>query len=345
MSITWIEAAPLRALNTFGVSARARQLCRIDSLSDVPRALARIHEQAQDLPFILGGGSNLLIADDIEQTVLQPALLGRRVVRESGEQVIVEAMAGESWDALVRWSLSIGLCGLENLALIPGTAGAAPIQNIGAYGVEQRDTFESLDAIDLHTGSMRRFDAIDCAFAYRDSIFKQAGAGAWLVLAVRYALSRKAALKLDYGDIRSELASGAITSPKAQQVADAVSAIRRRKLPDPAVLGNAGSFFKNPLVSTAQAAALKAREPQLPVWANGDCVKLAAAWMIDQCGWKGYRDGDAGVHTDHALVLVNHGQARGAQLLSLARRIQDSVQQRFGVRLEAEPVVVPAATL
>jgi UDP-N-acetylmuramate dehydrogenase len=235
--------------------------------------------------------------------------------------------------------------GLENLALIPGQTGAAPIQNIGAYGVEQRDTFESLDAIDLHTGRMRRFDAIECAFAYRDSVFKQRDGGAWLVLAVRYALSREASLQLDYGDIRSELASRAIASPTAQQVADAVSAIRRRKLPDPAVLGNAGSFFKNPLVSPEQAAGLKAREPQLPVWPAGDRAKLAAAWMIEQCGWKGFREGDAGVHADHALVLVNHGQASGAQLVALARSIRDSVHQRFGVRLEAEPVVVPAATL
>ncbi len=345
MSITWIEGAPLRALNTFGVTAQARQLCRIESLSDVPRALARIRDQEAGLPCVLGGGSNLLITGDIEQTVLQPALLGRRVVREVGTRVIVEAMAGESWDALVRWSLRIGVCGLENLALIPGTVGAAPIQNIGAYGVEQRDTFESLDAINLHTGRMRRFDAKDCAFAYRDSVFKQADGGAWLVLAVRYTLSREASLKLDDGEIRSELASCGIESPTCLQVADAVSSIRRRKLPDPATLGNAGSFFKNPLVSTAQAAALKAREPHLPVWPAADSVKLAAAWMIEQCGWKGYRDGDAGVHSQHALVLVNHGQASGAELLGLARRIQDSVEQRFGVRLEAEPVVVPAATL
>lgn len=340
-----VAGAPLAALNTFGIAATARELWRLERVDEVAPLLATLRAAGElddpaRWPLVLGGGSNLLIAGDLAQPVLQVAIGGRQLGDDDGETVVVQAGAGESWDGLVRWTLAQRAWGLENLALIPGTVGASPIQNIGAYGVELRDRFDSLDAVDLRTGTMRRFDAPECAFGYRDSVFKQAGGSRWMVVTVRLRLQRRPSLSLDYGEIRDELARAGVAEPSPRAVADAVTAIRRRKLPDPAVLGNAGSFFKNPVVSPDQADALRLREPGLPAWPVGDRVKLSAAWMIDRCGWKGFRDGDAGVHAAHALVLVNHGAATGAQLLALARRIQDSVHERFGVRLEAEPVVV-----
>ena len=334
-----IERAPLRALNTFGVDATARVLWRLDDARDAPAVAAALRDEA-GTPLVLGGGSNLLVTGDLEAPVLHVATRGIRIVADDGARAIVEAAAGESWDGLVRWTLARGLCGLENLALIPGTVGAAPIQNIGAYGVEQRETFHSLDAIDLADGAPRTLDAGGCAFGYRDSVFKRPEGARLLVIAVRYALSRTPSPRLDYGEIRDELARRGVAAPSPADVADAVSAIRRRKLPDPATLGNAGSFFKNPVVAPGTAAALAAREPGLPTWPVPGGVKLSAAWMIDRCGWKGAREGDAGVHAAHALVLVNHGRASGAQLLALAGRIRASVEARFGVALEPEPVVV-----
>ncbi len=341
--------APLRGLNTFGIDASARVLWRLECLDDLAQLHEALRDDARDghpqPPLILGGGSNLLIADDPQQPIVQMALRGLRIVQDDGDTVIIEAAAGEAWDPLVRWTLSQGLAGLENLALIPGTVGAAPIQNIGAYGVELRDCFESLDAVDLRSGVARSFTAEDCAFGYRDSVFKQVDAAQWLVTSVRLRLSRTADLKLDYGEIRAELSEAHIVAPTPTNVADAVSRIRRRKLPDPAVIGNAGSFFKNPLIEPEQAQALRAREPELPCWPSGDQVKVSAAWMIERCGFKGIRVGDAGVHERHALVLVNHGHARGSDILALARQIRGAVETRFGIRLEAEPMVVAAAQL
>lgn len=345
MAAVRVDDAPLATLNTFGVRATARRLWTVTDVADLDALLPLLRADPQGPPFVLGGGSNLLLTGDVGRPVLRVAIAGRRVVAECGDAVIVEAGAGESWDGLVRWTLALGLGGLENLALIPGTVGAAPIQNIGAYGVELRDVFESLDAIDLRSGERRRFDAADCGFGYRDSVFKQPGGERWLIVAVRVRLSRRPVLHLDYGDLRAELARAGIATPGAADVADAVSAIRRRRLPDPAVLGNAGSFFRNPLVAPEVAASLQAREPGLPAWPAGDRTKLSAAWMIERCGWKGRREGDAGVHAAHALVLVNHGAATGAELLGLARRIRDSVRERFGVEIEPEPVVVGPARL
>jgi UDP-N-acetylmuramate dehydrogenase len=345
VTVARLSDAPLDALNTFGIAARARALWRLEDIADLPAVVAALRDAPGGPPLVLGGGSNLLLTGDVDRPVLQVTLRGRRVLADDGDAVLIEAAAGESWDGLVRWSLAQGAAGLENLALIPGTAGAAPIQNIGAYGVELRDCFDSLDAVDLRDGVARRFDAAECAFGYRDSFFKRAGAGHWLVTAVRLRLSRRSTLRLDYGELRDELARAGVDAPSATDVADAVSTIRRRKLPDPAVLGNAGSFFKNPIVDAAFAASLRVREPALPAWPDGPRVKLSAAWMIERCGWKGLREGDAGVHAAHALVLVNHGHASGAQLLSLARRIRDSVRERFGVTLEPEPVIAGPASM
>jgi UDP-N-acetylmuramate dehydrogenase len=333
------RAASLKALNSFAIDVRAERLLELHEVADLPAALDAL--RAHPPALVLGGGSNLLFTRDPPGTVLRIALQGRRVLAERSGDVLVEAAAGENWHAFVEWTLAQGLSGLENLALIPGSVGASPIQNIGAYGVEMREHFDSLDAVSLPDGARRRFAAADCAFGYRDSVFRHAQGAHWLITAVRFRLPRTPRLRLDYGEIRDELRERGIAAPAPLDVARAVSAIRRRKLPDPAVLGNAGSFFKNPLVDRALAERLRAEHPGMPLHpgTSPDSAKLSAAWLIDRCGWKGHRDGDAGVHATHALVLVNHGQASGAQILALAERIRESVRQRFGVELEREPAL------
>ncbi|MFC0677611.1 UDP-N-acetylmuramate dehydrogenase [Lysobacter korlensis] len=335
--------ADLTRRNTFGVAARAPLLVEAEDAARLPEILATQELQGA-APLVLGGGSNLLFAADAPGAVL--ALTGRRVaiVQDTDDRVIVRADAGVEWHGFVMQTLGLGLCGLENLALIPGTVGAAPIQNIGAYGVEVQEAVHAVEAFEPATGELHRLDREACAFAYRDSVFKHAP-DRFIVTAVEFALSRTASPKLDYAGLRDELGARGVDSPSARDIADAVIAIRQRKLPDPAVLGNAGSFFKNPIVAVDLADALAAQHPSLPVFrgAGPDTRKLSAAWLIDQAGWKGHRDGDAGVASSHALVLVNHGSATGAQLLSLARRIADSVHTRFGVALEPEPRVIGAS--
>ncbi|MCR6495880.1 UDP-N-acetylmuramate dehydrogenase [Thermomonas sp. S9] len=337
------EHARLDARNTFGVRARAPMLVEVSDSAVLPELFGYAMLRDPDL-LILGGGSNLLLVADPPGAVL--ALEARAITRlgDDGDAVIVRADAGVVWHDFVLWTLGHGLAGLENLALIPGTVGAAPIQNIGAYGVEVRESVHAVEAFDRATGRFARLAANDCAFGYRDSLFKRQP-DRYLVTAVEFRLSRLFTPRLDYAGIAEELrAMGAGAAPRASQVAEAVIRIRRRKLPDPAVLGNAGSFFKNPIVPATQADALRATHPGMPVFrgAGDDSRKLSAAWLIDQCGWKGHRDGDAGVSAEHALVLVNHGQASGLQLLELARRIAASVQARFGVAIEPEPRIVGA---
>nr|WP_272890416.1 UDP-N-acetylmuramate dehydrogenase [Stutzerimonas stutzeri] len=329
----------LKPFNTFAVDQRAQYFAAAHGDADVRDALARA--KALDVPLlVIGGGSNLLLTRDVPSLVLHMASRGKRIVEESAEQVLVEAEAGEPWHPFVLWALEQGLAGLENLSLIPGTVGASPIQNIGAYGVEIKDVFSSLTALDCQTGSLREFSLEDCAFGYRDSLFKQQP-GRYLILRVRFALRRQASLHLEYGPIRQRLAEQGIVAPTAKDVSRAVCAIRSEKLPDPQQLGNAGSFFKNPLVTAAVAQALRDNHPDLVAYPQGyGQVKLAAGWLIEKAGWKGFREGDAGVHRLQALVLVNYGQASGEQLLQLARRIQADVLDRFNVALEIEPNVI-----
>jgi UDP-N-acetylmuramate dehydrogenase len=344
----YTEDARLDARNTFGVAARTPLLVEVEDAAALPAVLAdpllRDGMQRGRGLLVLGGGSNLLFAGDAPGPVLAISACDMRVLADHGDFAIVRADAGASWDGFVRWSLAQGLAGLENLALIPGTVGAAPIQNIGAYGAEVRERIHAVEAFERATGEVRRLAPAACAFAYRDSLFKREPER-YVVTAVEFELPRAAPLRLEYAGIGEELAAmGLGGTPTPVQVADAVSRIRRRKLPDPAVLGNAGSFFKNPIVPVAQAEALQAAHASLPVFrGDGDATrKLSAAWLIEQCGWKGHRDGDggAGVAASHALVLVNHGGATGAQLLDLARRIAASVQARFGVAIEPEPRIV-----
>ncbi|HEX8540938.1 MAG TPA: UDP-N-acetylmuramate dehydrogenase [Pseudomonas sp.] len=336
MTLQLQSAVSLKPFNTFGVDVQAQLFAEAHNDDDVRAALA--YCAANTLPLmVIGGGSNLLLTGDVKALVLRMASRGIRIVREDCLEAIVEAEAGEPWHPFVQSCLELGLCGLENLSLIPGTVGAAPMQNIGAYGVEIKDVFHSLTALDRQTGELREFSLEECAFGYRDSLFKHE-TGRWLILRVRFVLSRVARLHLDYGPVRQRLDALGIAHPTPRDVSQAICAIRSEKLPDPAELGNAGSFFKNPLISAELAARIKVSYPGLVGYPQPDGqVKLAAGWLIEQAGWKGYREGDAGVHRLQSLVLVNYGRATGTQLLALARRIQADIVERFDVALEMEP--------
>jgi UDP-N-acetylmuramate dehydrogenase len=336
--------ASLREHNTFGLPAVAGTLVVVRSEADVKRVVN--HPEFGRAPkFVLGGGSNVVFTRDMSAVVLKVEIAGRRLVAETPEAWIVEAGAGENWHALVDWTLAQGWPGLENLALIPGSVGAAPVQNIGAYGVELKDRFESLDLVDLVTGRSVTLDAAACRFGYRDSVFKQEGfgglAGKSVITRVRFRLPRPWAPVLGYLELERRAAEAGIARPDARTVFDWVCAIRRAKLPDPAVVGNAGSFFKNPVVSEEQCRDIIGRDPEVVHYPlpDGSC-KLAAGWLIDACGWKGKTVGRAGVYEKQALVLVNRGGASGAEVLTLARAIQESVYGRFGIRLEPEPVIL-----
>ena len=342
------QNVPLQAYNSFGIVAKARKLVRVGGAGDVEQVLA--HPELGRVPkFVLGGGSNIVLTGDVKPVVLKVEVTGRRVVQDSPKATIVEAGAGENWHDFVTWTLEQDLPGLENLALIPGTVGAAPVQNIGAYGVELQDRFESLDAIDLFTGRQFTLEAAQCAFRYRDSVFKHAAvqeadfglAGRAMILRVRLRLPKPWKAVIGYLDLERKIQETGIRSPSARQVYDWVCAIRSAKLPDPRVVGNAGSFFKNPTVTADQCQDIIAREPGIVHYPMADgTIKLAAGWLIDACGWKGKSVGNAGVYERQALVLVNRGGATGGEVVTLARAIQTSVYERFGIRLEPEPVVV-----
>ncbi|MBV8646240.1 UDP-N-acetylmuramate dehydrogenase [Paludibacterium sp.] len=342
MSLTFIDNAPLKALNTFGMDVRAAHFVRLTDLADLPALLAS-QPYRQGPVLWLGGGSNLLFTRDYPGLVVQVALSGRKLVADQGESVLVEAAAGENWHDWVRYTLTQGWFGLENLSLIPGSVGASPVQNIGAYGVEVKDTLTEVLCADLDQGGrLVTLTNAECAFGYRDSVFKHAGGQRYLVCAVRFRLSRAPHVKTGYGDIERELRTlPSWPTPTPGDVSQAVINIRKAKLPDPSELGNAGSFFKNPVVPQALADALAGAHPSLPRYpaGPGQC-KLAAGWLIEQAGFKGHRQGDAGVHERQALVLVNYGAASGSEIHALAQAIQAEVERRFGVRLSPEPVII-----
>jgi len=330
----------LKTYNTFGLPAVAHTLVRIAGDADVRRVVD--HPQlGRAAKFVLGGGSNIVLTRDMPQLVLKVEVRGMRLVDDRADAWIVEAGAGENWHALVAWTLENGWPGLENLALIPGTVGAAPVQNIGAYGIELQDRFESLDAVDLVTGRSVVLGPEICAFGYRDSVFKHSLAGRTLITRVRFRLPKPWQPVVGYLDIERRMRETGVAAPSAQQVFDWVCAIRRAKLPDPALIGNAGSFFKNPVVTPEQCRDIIGRDPEVVHYPLPDgSVKLAAGWLIDACGWKGKSVGQAAVYEKQALVLVNRGGAIGSEVMTLARAIQESVYGRFGIRLEPEPVVV-----
>ena len=347
---------PLQSYNSFGIVAKALSLVRIGSEADLAAVLADPALQAVP-KFILGGGSNIVLTGDVKPLVLKVEIMGKRLVSETPKAFIVEAGAGENWHELVAWTLANGFPGMENLAMIPGSVGASPVQNIGAYGVELQDCFESLDAMDLQTGKTFTLDAAKCAFGYRDSVFKHASsaaaggtatfglAGRALITRVRFALPKAWKPVLGYADLDRKMAQTGDVPITAQQIFDWVCEIRRAKLPDPAVMGNAGSFFKNPTVSREQCDDIIQREPKIVHYPMADgSIKLAAGWLIEACGWKGKSVGNAAVYERQALVLINKGGSQnpvtGGEVMTLAKAIQTSVYERFGILLEHEPVVV-----
>ena len=335
----FLEHTLLTRRNSFGIAASSRFLWEVESEAALVAALQTV--TARNLPvMVLGGGSNIVFSQNYTGLIICPNLHGIRSQPLTNNSVLVEAAAGENWHDFVQYCLAQGWYGLENLSLIPGHVGAAPIQNIGAYGVEIKDYFHSLRAICRITGAVREFILAECQFGYRDSIFKHELKDRYIITQVRFALSRVPTVKVQYGDISAKLTQQGITHPRPQDLANAIIAIRQSKLPDPAQIGNTGSFFKNPVVSAAQYQQLKHDYPQIVAYPQAQGVKLAAGWLIEQAGWKGKSLGRAGVYEKQALVLVNRGGVVGAEVIALAQAIQQDVQHKFGVMLEIEVNIV-----
>lgn len=329
----------LKDHNSFGIDARADWFISVKSIEQLQNILKRTY--AAEL-FILGGGSNMLLTGDLHKTVVHIGLKGKRVISETEDQVIVQAQAGENWHEFVMWCLDKDFGGLENLSLIPGNVGTAPIQNIGAYGVELKDNFVSCEALNVQTLEQKTFDLEACEFGYRNSIFKNHLKGQYIITSVKFRLTKgKHLLHTEYGSIQSELGNKGISSPNIRNISDAVIAIRKSKLPDPKEIGNSGSFFKNPVIPAEKFLKLKQEFPDIPSYPISISeTKVPAGWLIDQAGFKGYRDGDAGVHKNQALVLVNHGKATGREILELSRKIQTSIKEKFGIDLEPEVNII-----
>ncbi|MDP2424260.1 MAG: UDP-N-acetylmuramate dehydrogenase [Bacteroidales bacterium] len=329
------ENASLLTFNTFGIEASARYLASVKNLDETQTILRSPKYAALPL-LVLGSGSNVLFTRDFEGLVLVNCMQGREIADFSDEKLLITAAAGEVWDDLVNWCVENGWGGLENLSLIPGKVGASPIQNIGAYGTEVKDVMSHLTALDLQSMEITCFTGNECRFGYRNSIFKNELKGRFLVLSVSFLLNKKPDLNLGYPALRQEVLRYSVT-PGIREVAEAVKSIRRRKLPDPAVCGNAGSFFKNPVIRKDLFDSLSGKYPKLVGYQDDDGnYKLSAAWMIEACGLKGMRQGDAGVHNLQPLVIVNHGKARGSEIIELSKIIKDSVYEKFQVMLEEE---------
>ena len=328
----------LKALNTFGIDATARLLAEIHSPDDLEEVLSE-PALTGDRRFVLGGGSNVLLTGDVDGLVLLNRMVGIERPGGSDDQVLVKSWAGTTWHDLVLYAISEDLGGIENLSLIPGCVGAAPIQNIGAYGVELKDVFHELHAVDLSTGEHATFSLAACEFGYRNSVFKHRYKNRYIITSVTLRLSRKHKLNTTYGAIEEELQRmGA--ERNIRTISQAVINIRSSKLPDPAKIGNAGSFFKNPEVTREVFLLLKEKYPDLVAYPAPAGMKLAAGWLIEQCGWKGKVSGNVGMHNRQALVLVNYGGATGTELYSHAKKVQDSVLDKFGVTLEMEVNVI-----
>jgi UDP-N-acetylmuramate dehydrogenase len=334
------ENVSLHPFNTFHIESIARYFTEISTIEGLRELIATgaLHENPL---LLLGGGSNLLFTGNFKGIVVHICNKGLEAITHPDGTALVKASAGENWHEFVSWCVGHGYGGLENLSLIPGNVGSSPIQNIGAYGVEVKDCFYSLEAVDLTTGEIKGYTLEECRFGYRDSIFKNELKGKVAIWSVTFRLSLHPVVRSEYGAIAQELSAMGIENPEIADISEAVCTIRRKKLPDPKLLGNAGSFFKNPAVDQKFAEKLLETFPKMVSYPMGkDTVKLAAGWLIEQCGWKGFREGDAGVHESQALVLVNYGNATGSNILTLAHRIQNSVYERFGVKLEMEVNVI-----
>jgi len=338
--MTFQKNFSLKNLNTFGIDAKAAQYASFTSVAEL-QALLQMPELNKEKVLVLGGGSNILFTQDFEGTVLHNKIQGVAITEENAEFALVQSGGGVLWHDLVLFSIENELAGIENLSLIPGTVGAAPLQNIGAYGVELKDVFYSLEAVHIFTGEIKVFAAEDCFFGYRESIFKKELKGQYIVTHVTLKLSKTAVFNTSYGALKDTLAHMQVPEITLKALSDAVIQIRRSKLPDPAVIGNAGSFFKNPEISPEEFAALKVRHPNIPSYpAPDNKVKVPAGWLIERCGWKGKKRDNHGVHADQALVLVNYGGALGDQIRALAYEIIASVKETFGITLTPEVNII-----
>ncbi|MCP4442076.1 MAG: UDP-N-acetylmuramate dehydrogenase [Aureispira sp.] len=322
----------IQAYNTFGIAVQAAEWAVVETTEDL------IEATQTTLPLlILGGGSNILFTQNFAGRVLLNRIAGKSIVEEDKDSVLIKVGAGENWHELVLWTIAQGWCGIENLSLIPGTVGAAPIQNIGAYGVELKDVFERLEAVEIETGEFKIFEKEDCDFGYRDSVFKREWKSKLYITQVYLRLSKLPKFNTSYGAIQDIIVAQGGEKITAQAISDAVVAIRTKKLPNPTEIGNGGSFFKNPIVHKMAFELLEMQYPKMPHYIVDDQrIKIPAGWLIQEAGWKGYRNGDAGVHKNQALVLVNYGKASGAEIWTLATTIQDSVYKKFGIELELE---------
>ncbi|MFV1884214.1 MAG: UDP-N-acetylmuramate dehydrogenase [Balneola sp.] len=330
------EYFSLSPYNTMGIKAMTRFFIEVRSVEELKEALAFVEEKSSSM-LVLGGGSNVLFVTDFDGLVILNRIKGIEVISEDESHITLKCGAGENWHQLVLDSVKKGYGGIENLSLIPGTVGAAPIQNIGAYGVELKDVFERLEAFDIEEQELKTFTKEECAFGYRDSIFKKELKGKVIITSVTLRLSKKPELNFSYSSLKEKLEEKGITNPSIKDISDAVIEVRQSKLPDPDEIGNTGSFFKNPVISVFQFDELKAKYPSLPSYPVSEGqVKVPAGWLIEQAGWKGKRIGDAGVHDKQALVLVNHGNATGEEIWSLANQIIESVDQTFDIRLMPE---------
>lgn len=325
----------MAAYNTFGIDVQAASLTEVNTVEELRVAL---EQNASQLPLlVLGGGSNILFTKPVDAFVIINKIRGIRIVEEQEDQLVIEAGGGEVWHDFVQYTVHHGWGGIENLSLIPGSVGASPMQNIGAYGVEIKDVFHTLDALEIATGKIHTFTKDDCAFGYRESVFKRALKDRFVITAVRYVLQKKPTFHTGYGAIQQELEAMGVSELSVKAISEAVIRIRQSKLPDPKVLGNAGSFFKNPVVSAELAQRILESHPNAPHYPQADGTeKLAAGWLIEQCGLKGYRQGNCGVHEKQALVLVNYGGATGNEIFSLSQHVLDTVHAKFGVLLERE---------
>ncbi|KOY86463.1 UDP-N-acetylenolpyruvoylglucosamine reductase [bacterium 336/3] len=329
----------LKPYHTFGIEVKTKYLIEVHNIEDVKDALNFQKQQNLEL-LILGGGSNLLFTKDFEGVVIKVTLKGIEKIKEDENSVWLKVAAGENWHEFVLFCIENGWGGVENLSLIPGTVGAAPMQNIGAYGVEIKETFDSLEAYHLQSGEIHQFSKEQCKFGYRESIFKNEVKGQYLITSVVFKLSKKHLLNFSYGDIQQVLARENI-EPSISNISQAVIEIRSSKLPNPKEIGNAGSFFKNPFIEKTHFEKLKDLYPQIPVYpVDEKLVKIPAGWLIEQCGWKGYKNGDAGVHAKQALVLVNYGHAKGVEIGELSEMIKKSVSEKFGIALHTEVNIV-----
>lgn len=329
----------LKNHNTFGIEANAKQFVAVHLIEELKSVLA---ENKTKNKFILGGGSNMLLTKDIDALVIHIDLKGKKIVEENEDFVWVESQAGENWHEFVMWTIDNNLGGLENMSLIPGNVGTTPVQNIGAYGTEIKDTFVSCTAIKIDSLEIRSFDNAECHFGYRESIFKNEVKDQYIITSVVFKLTkRNHKITISYGDITSELEKLNIKNPTLKEVSNAVIAIRQSKLPDPKVLGNSGSFFKNPIVLKSDFEPIHKKFPEMKFYEISETeVKVPAGWLIEQAGFKGKRFGDAGIHVNQALVLVNYGNATGQEILNLSKEIQDTIFKKFGIQIEAEVNIV-----